>query len=206
STLAPQLDQQPDPECDGQQSQQVDPAGWHGRGRVRRADADASEHGDADELSGDHRPRRECAAEQRRHQQDVVDVGRDEDDGGGAEVGQHQCLRRFANSLSASAVAARIWSASAWRYGLPSGWKISWCQTTGGCPVYGFCQLSHGKLVCVLPSTKPQLMTPTSYLRAMGSELSNVDPAPRARYSVQMMGRPYFWSCLIRRSNTSGQL
>ena len=48
-------------------------------------------------------------------------------------------------------------SASSGRYGLPSKSKMSWNHMAGSRSVYGFCQESQGKLVCVLPATKPQL-------------------------------------------------
>jgi hypothetical protein len=47
----------------------------------------------------------------------------------------------------------------------------------------------QGRYVCVFPATRPQLMAATLYFFAMGKELSNVEPAPRAIYSVHRIGR-----------------
>ena len=45
--------------------------------------------------------------------------------------------------------------------GVPSFLKISWNQTAGSRSTYGCCHESHGRNVCDLPATKPQLIAPT---------------------------------------------
>src|SRR5579864_3210802 len=57
-------------------------------------------------------------------------------------------------------VRERISLTSSSRYGSPDCMKISWNHTPGGFSTYGRCHESHGKLVCVLPATKPQLIAP----------------------------------------------
>ena len=67
---------------------------------------------------------------------------------------------------------------------------MSWCQTTGGLFTYGFCQESQGNCVWDLPTTNPQLIRPTLYFTPSGSDVSKIEPAPRAMYSVTTIGRP----------------
>ena len=64
----------------------------------------------------------------------------------------------------------------------------------------------HGKYVCVLPATNPQLIAPTRSSFAIGNTVSNVLPTGRAMYSVQITGRLYFFSQLTWRLKYSGQV
>ena len=48
----------------------------------------------------------------------------------------------------------------------------------------------QGKIVWVLPLTKPQFMAPISFALKSGRMSSKRLPAVRAIYSVQMSGRP----------------
>lgn len=52
-----------------------------------------------------------------------------------------------------------------------------------------FCQESQGRLVCVLPATKPQLIAATLYFFATGKVPWKQLLFPRAMYSVQRIGR-----------------
>ena len=54
-------------------------------------------------------------------------------------------------------VSLRISSTSSARYGEPSALKTSWNQTCGSRSVYGRFHESHGRWVCALPMTRPQL-------------------------------------------------
>src|SRR5215469_4375866 len=103
-------------------------------------------------------------------------------------------------------VSWRISSASASRYGFPSGRSTSWNHTGGGSRMYGCCHDSQGRFVCVLPTTNPQLIAPTFSSLAIGKIVSKVLPTERAINSVQMTGRLYFFSQPTSLLKYSGQL
>src|SRR6185437_1202960 len=79
--------------------------------------------------------------------------------------------------------------------GVPSGRKMSWNQTFGSAP--SGIGVSQAYFVFVLPVTRPQLMAATFSFFSIGMILKKVLFRRRAMYSVQISGRPYFFSVSI---------